>query len=453
MFAGPSYDVVVAGCGPVGAVLALQLGRAGLDVLVVDPVSEVFPAPRAVALDDEVLRLLDGLDLDPPLAHQVLAAPSVRFLGAGGRPLLTVDLGVVTPNGQPGLAFFRQPVLEESLRAALSACPSVTVALGCALTSYTASDTGVTVALSDGRAVTAGWLVGADGASSPVRRALGVGWRGPGAVGRWLVVDVAPALPGRGGFTYRCDPARPAVEMPLPGGHRFEWMLLPGETAAVLSVPSLLASAGVDPSSVSVLRAVGYTYAARAAARWRVGRVLLVGDAAHVMPPFAGQGLGAGVRDAVGLAWRLAAVCAGAPVGLLEGWERGRRAHVRRMTALSLVLGGVLETRSPVVARVRDAVLSALGRTPGVGGWLRRGGPRPRSALLPDPLVRRQDGTRVRLDTVLGPRTRSVSAAPGGVLLVGGTGPVVDESGAAHRVVRRRGGRVLVAPDRSVWPG
>jgi 3-(3-hydroxy-phenyl)propionate hydroxylase len=198
-----------------------------------------------------------------------------------------------------------------------------------------------------------------------------VPWRGHDPRHRWLVCDVVgPPVPDRQLFTYTCDPARPQVDMPVPGGHRWEWLLRgPGTPAA-----GELLARDADADALRVVRAVVYRFGARRAAQWRTGRVLLAGDAAHTMPPFAGQGLGAGLRDA----WALGALLprAGAAEDL-DAYQRLREPHLRRMTALSLFLGAVLQTGSPQAARTRDALLGSAFRAPLVGPWLRRGGPRP----------------------------------------------------------------------------
>lgn len=354
-----SYDVLVVGCGPVGAVLAARLSSAGLDVLVVERSVAVHPLPRAVAADDEVQELLSRV-APGCLSEAVLDVP-VRFLGARGQPVgaLRFPAGV---GGRPGLALFQQPALEARLRAVLS-CE---LRLGVALESWSQSSTHVTGVLSDGSSVRASWLVGCDGASSSVRSSAGIGWHGRD-LRRWLVVDVAGPVPAAG-FTYRCDPARPSVDMPLPGGHRWEWLLADDEPA--------FDPAPLLPSGVEVVRCVEYRYAARRAESWRAGRVLIAGDAAHTMPPFAGQGLGAGVRDA----WALGALL---PRGEVDRYEALRAPHVRAMTRLSIFLGAVLETRFRPASLVRDAALGTAFRTPFLGPWLGRGGPRSsRSGVL-----------------------------------------------------------------------
>jgi 3-(3-hydroxy-phenyl)propionate hydroxylase len=356
--------VLVVGCGPVGALLAARLGAAGLQVVVVDRAAEVHPLPRAVAADDEVQEIL--VRTVPGVLDGALRDVPVRFLGRDGRSV--GDLRFPTgAGGRPGLALFHQPTVESHLRAHLAGMPGVELLLGTGLTRWEQHDGGVTALLDDGSSVRAGWLVGCDGASSSVRTSAGIAWRGRD-LRRWLVVDVTGQVPGATGFTYRCDPARPSVDMPLPGGHRWEWQLAPGEDAFDPR-PRL-------PPEVEVVREVTYRYGARRAARWQQGRVLLAGDAAHTMPPFAGQGLGAGLRDA----WALGQLL---PRGRVERYQRLREPHVDAMRRLSLLLGTVLETGSLPAAAVRDGVLRAAFRAPVLGSWLDRGGPRnSRSGVL-----------------------------------------------------------------------
>lgn len=342
------YDVVVAGYGPVGAVLALRLGRAGLSVLVVDRAAEVFHLPRAVAADDEVQRILSlcGPGLVEPMLHDQV----VRFVSRSG------ELGRIRfpyAGGFCGLAFFHQPSLERRLRELVTA----QVRLGVELTGFRQDATGVTVSLGADR-VRCSWLVGCDGTSSTVRRLAEIPWQGRDLPQRWRVVDAEGAF--RDGFTYTCDPATPSVDMPVPGGHRWEFLLRTG--AAPPGVP------------LPVVRAVDYRFGARRAAVWRRGRVLLAGDAAHTMPPFAGQGLGAGIRDA----WALGALL---PADRVAEYQPLREPHVREMTRLSLLVGTVLQAARGTA--VRDALLSGAFRAPLLGPWLARGGPRrPSSGVL-----------------------------------------------------------------------
>ena len=254
------YDVLVVGYGPVGAVLAARLGALGLTALVVERERDAYALPRAVAADDEVQELLERTA--PGVLDGALTDPAVRFVDAARRPLGELRFPPGTA-GRPGLALFLQPVVEGRLRARVAALPGVEVRLGTELTGWRQDDAAVHARLSDGHAVRARWMVGCDGASSFVRRSAGVVWRGRDQRASWLLVDVEGTVPGRDRFTYTCDPARPQVDMPLPGGHRWEWLLAPGELAP--PVEPLLAR-DVDPGSVRILRALTYRYGARRAA-------------------------------------------------------------------------------------------------------------------------------------------------------------------------------------------
>jgi 3-(3-hydroxy-phenyl)propionate hydroxylase len=427
-----SHDVLIAGLGPVGAVAATLLGLHGVRVLVVDRGFEPYPLPRAIAFDGEALRILAALELGDGLpamnAHQ-----HVRFVGARGQMLAEVAFEDEA-NGMPGLSFFLQPELERALRDGLARQPTVDVALGWELEGFADDGDGVMATLrhADGgarRSVAASHLLGCDGASSMVRRRLGIGFGGSTYEERWLVVDLASDSPiaHLPYYTAHCDPARPFVDMPSPGGHRFEWMLHPGEPAERIADPAnvrRLLSAHVDPDAVEVLRAVVYTFHARVAERWRDRRTFLLGDAAHAMPPFAGQGLASGLGDASNLAWKLAAVLDGrAGDALLDSYERERRPHVQAMIHLNRFLGAVLQTRDARLALARDTVLATAARMPAVGGWLRGGGPKPDPVLprrarprlvgrraaaggmrIPRARLRAIDGRVERLDDVLGHR-------------------------------------------------
>jgi len=358
------WQVLISGCGPVGAVLAARLGALGVHTLILERDPAPYPLPRAVAADDEVQLLLSRTA--PGLLDGALGDQQVRLLDARRRLLGEIAFPR-SEQGFSGLAFFHQPTLEQRLRAHLATLPTVEVRLGAELAGFSQDGTTVTAALADSTTVTADWLVGCDGASSAVRRGAGLAWRGRDLAPRWLVADVRGSVADRQRFTYTCDPVRPQVDLPVPGGHRWEWLLRSDPVAGGRDPDPLELIRRDTVAPVKVVRAVTYRFGARRAEHWSAGRVLLAGDAAHTMPPFAGQGLGAGIRDAWSLAWRLAADDP-------SGYEAERAPHVRQMTRLSLLLGAVLQASHGAPAR--DALLRGAFAAPGLGPWLARGGPR-----------------------------------------------------------------------------
>lgn len=391
--------------------------------------------PRAIATDDEVLRTLLRLPGGAAMVGDMDLLQRVVFTDGRGRVITTLAQGE-SDLRLPRLAFFDSPRLQAALMAEVARLPSVRVETGCTLTGLRQDEHGVTAVVRDAaatRELRAAWLVGADGAHSAVRELLGVGFPGRGGRARWLVVDLDTdqPLPGQPHMRFACDPAGPWLSLPRPGGHRLELALSAGATDADATAPArvrelvqrVVTEPLLDAGEVRIRRAAVYDHATRAATSWRAGRVLLAGDAAHTMPPFAGQGLSAGLRDADALAWRLALAVRGlAGTGALDAWERERRAHVAAMTRLSLFVGSIVETRSRPGAAVRDVAMRGLDATPLVRRWWRAGGPKPSAALparsvapllagrstgegllLPRPRVRDARGRLHDVDDVLGP--------------------------------------------------
>jgi 3-(3-hydroxy-phenyl)propionate hydroxylase len=415
-----AYDVAVVGLGPVGGLLALLLGQHGLRVVAVDREPAPYPLPRAIATDDEVLRLLRALPDGQEILDAMLLDCSVAFTGSSGRLLTRLRFRGSGPD-LPGLATFHQPTLERQIRARLHRLPDVEVRCGVAVVEVTQDADGCSVLVADGPPVRASYVVGCDGASSIVRRSADLPMNGRRFRQRWLVVD-SDRLPAAGHendtVTFACSPAQPTVSLPRPSGHRWEFLLRARESVDQDSTVALLRAAGADAGDILLARSAVYTYSAAVAEAWRNGRVLLAGDAAHLMPPFAGQGVSAGLRDAASLAWRLDLVVRGiAAETLLDGYQAERAPHVQAMTRLALFTGSVVQTRSAVVARVRDVALRAVDRAPVAGHWLRSGGPRirvrlPRRSrltagagrLLPAVQVRQREGRLVPLDLLVAGR-------------------------------------------------
>lgn len=342
-------EVLVVGFGPVGAAIANLLGRYGVRTLAIDAATDIFPQPRAIALDNEALRILQSVGL-PEGSFNTIAIPEVRYLSPYVGQLARLETGGCL-DGHPKLVTFYQPELEAALRARVGSYPHVTVALGVELIEFTEESDGVHARLRDEfgteRTVHAQYLIGADGAKSIVRKALGVGFDGRTYVEDWLIVDAKLASSSIDHIEFLCDPRRPAPHMPAPGGRqRWEFMLHPGESREEMERPEKvreLLSPWGSPDDMEVERTAVYRFHARTVERFQKGRVFLAGDAAHITPPFAGQGLVAGLRDAANLSWKLAWVLHGrAEPGILESYDQERRPHAKAMIDLARFLGRII---------------------------------------------------------------------------------------------------------------
>ncbi|MFF3941065.1 bifunctional 3-(3-hydroxy-phenyl)propionate/3-hydroxycinnamic acid hydroxylase MhpA [Streptomyces phaeofaciens] len=421
-----SADVVIVGYGPVGAMVANLLGQAGIRTIVFERDVEPHSMPRAGATDDEVLRVFQAAGLADQLLPLLDLGQSTQFRSARNDPLVTMRPRGGR-NGFPKLAFFYQPDLERVLHEGIARYPHVTVRMGVRVEGLHEDDDGVTVWARGGAhgrqtATRARYVVACDGGRSTVRNLRRIEFTGSTYAQPWLVVDAELEAPLTDvtSFQFIGDPDRPAVTLPLPGTHhRWEFMVLPGEDRtefATVENARRLISPWVDPDRITILRHIVYTFHARTAARWRSGRVLLAGDAAHLMPPFAGQGLSSGLRDAHNLAWKLAAVIADdADPSLLDSYETERRPHVTRMTWLTRFSGAMVQTRHRRVAMVRDAILTKMARLP----YFTEGrfkpdlryssgafetSPRRAGAghAFPQPTVRTSEGRMVPLDDLIG---------------------------------------------------
>ena len=365
-------DVLVVGLGPVGATLANLLGQQGLRVLAVERDAEVYPLPRAAHFDAEIMRVWQGIGILPEVMAVSRVAPAYEFRTAKGEVLLRFDLGAVTL--APGFApswMFNQPDLERALRAKLATYPRVDVRLGVRLEGFDAvPDGGVTASIVDAsgqvQTVRATYLVACDGASSPVRKALQIEHFDYGFDEPWLVIDTQVKRSGRVPDLNLqiCDPVRPTTCVLMgPGRHRWEFMIRPGEDPQDFlddkRIASLLAS-WVSDGDVVIDRKAVYRFHGLVAKEWRRGPVLLAGDAAHQTPPFAGQGMCSGIRDAVNIAWKLGHVLRGeAGEKVLDTYQTEREPHVRAFTESAIAMGRIVCTADPEMAAQRDAVMLA----------------------------------------------------------------------------------------------
>ncbi|MFJ6673935.1 bifunctional 3-(3-hydroxy-phenyl)propionate/3-hydroxycinnamic acid hydroxylase [Actinosynnema sp. NPDC091369] len=415
------FDVVVVGCGPVGALTANLLGARGVRTLVVERDTAPHRQPRAFSCDDEALRIYQQAGLLDEVAKDMHAPRRAEYVNAKGRAFATIALDEVDFGlGSGPLHFFDQPRLEAALRAGLDRFPHVTLRTGVELMRLTQDDEAATVVLRDvgtdeETAVRAKYVLGCDGARSTTRVAAGITLTGTSYAEPWLAVsgDVAPGAVRVPDTTFVCDWRRPAFVSPGAfDTYRLEFMLRPDEDPAAMTEPGTVArlvAPYVDPDRFTVTRAVVYTFHHLVAERWRDRRVFLLGDAAHQMPPFLGQGLCSGLRDAANLTWKLAlALGPGDHDALLDGYEAERRPHTEEMARTSVRLGRVFLVRNRVAAFARDVVLRAVQTVPRVRRLVRHFEFKPLPALpdgrvmFPQPEVV-VGGVRRLLDDVLGP--------------------------------------------------
>ncbi len=369
-------DVLIVGLGPVGATLANLLGQQGFRVLAVERDTTVYPLPRAAHFDAEIMRIWQGLGLLNEAMSVSRRAPAYEFRNAKGEILLRYDLDevIVAPGFAPSW-MFNQPDLERALRAKLADYPTVETRLGArfeGLEHIGADHIRATITDASGKpeTVEARFVVGCDGASSPVRKALGIAHFDYGFDEPWLVIDAQVKRPERmpNLNLQICDPVRPTTCVLMgPGRHRWEFMIRPGEDAQSFLDDRRIAELlkpWINDGDVEIDRKAVYRFHGLVANEWRRGRIILAGDAAHQTPPFAGQGMCSGIRDAVNLAWKLAHVLRGeASDALLDTYQTEREPHVRAVTETAIAMGRVVCIADPEAAAQRDAGMLAVRAT------------------------------------------------------------------------------------------
>ncbi|MEV6926114.1 bifunctional 3-(3-hydroxy-phenyl)propionate/3-hydroxycinnamic acid hydroxylase [Dactylosporangium sp. NPDC051485] len=493
--------VVVVGAGPVGVAAAILLAQRGVPCLVLDRYAEPYPLPRAVHLDDEVLRILQELGIAEAFLQVSRPGLGLRLLDGRHRVMAEFRRDESAgPHGYPQANMFDQPDLERLLRARMAELPAIEfvgdaevfaidhprpapesiaqaaaagpTAAGLAAEGLAAEGAAVAGAavvryrtLTDGveHATPAAAVLGCDGANSTVRELIGARRVDLRFAERWLVVDGVcdEDLDAWGGVHQVCDPRRAATFMQL-GPRRYRWEFRLFDHEPPVDADALLAL-WLGSAGVRIVRRAEYTFRAGLADRWRAGRVFLLGDAAHQTPPFIGQGLGAGLRDACNLAWKLATDLAtpGGAEDLLDSYERERAPHVRAQIRLAIVAGWAMTGGQDRAAAVRRVVLGAVWRLPGLKGLALRstspplrgvGRGRRAGTLCPQPRVV-LDGREMWLDEALGPgwailHTGAPSATLEGARELRVT-PELDPSGTLRRWLRGR--TAILRPDRVVF--
>ncbi|MEU7427056.1 bifunctional 3-(3-hydroxy-phenyl)propionate/3-hydroxycinnamic acid hydroxylase [Streptomyces sp. NPDC040750] len=505
MKAASRRPVVIIGGGPVGVTAALLLARHGVPSLILERHRDIYPLPRAVVVDDEIRRILQSVGIHEEFAALARPAPGLRLLDARRRVIAEFPRVMDGLHGFPQLSMFNQPELERLLRDALARRPECELWSGVEVVSVTQSDTPNTGAPDDPTGAVrvtfrrggsdeeehlwADAVLGCDGAGSLTREAIGAVWEDLHFQESWRVIDVRTSRSVRTweGAEQICCPTRPATFMRVSEDrYRWEFRLADDENLdgpdgwerlreLVAPWVDLPASQGDD---FEVIRQAQYTFQARLADRWRKGHVFLLGDAAHLTPPFVGQGLCSGLRDAYNLTWKLARVLRqSAPEDLLDTYELERRPHARHAIRVAVAVGWAMTGGQDRAAAFRRAVVGAVCRIPGVteavsrdlspalaAGPLVRRRPRLTGRVLagnfcPQPWVR-HDGGRVRLDDVLGDSFAVLTAVPPTARMTAVATALdaqtihvddLDDDGTLARwLARGRADAVLLRPDRVV---
>lgn len=375
----PDYDVAIIGYGPVGQALAAMLGQAGYRVGVFERWPTLYPLPRACVVDDEAMRILQSVAVAEPFSKMTVpTGGEYLWQNAAGQTLYHFRYPRDGVSGWPSRSLIYQPDLEATLDRRVKSLPQIDVHQGFEAVGLRADANGVDLDVErcavgaggrlrctgEQRHFRARWVVGCDGANSFVRRSAGIPWTDLGFRADWLVVDVIPNDPTREldmpEAAQICDPARPITLMRRMGLRHVRWemMLLPGEDAAEISRHERvwpMISRWIQPHEGRIDRAAVYTFQSGVADAWRNGRVLLAGDAAHLMPPFLGQGLCSGLRDARALFWRMDDVLSGrSSEGVLDSYEQERSPHVQAVIERAVALGKVVCITDPAEAARRD---------------------------------------------------------------------------------------------------
>lgn len=462
------FDVVIVGMGPVGATLACLLGRAGLSIAILDRETVIFDKPRAIVLDHEALRVLQFCGLSDEFFASVVPHTGTNFIGVDGQLIKLFDPKAPPFElGWPPNVMFIQPELEEALTEAMARQPGISARRGWNVSGITQDEHGVTLDVTNDAGIVqvlgADWVVGADGANSLVRQIAGLALEDLDFAEWWVVIDAWLTtdieLPRK--TTQYCQPRRPATYVVGPRNlRRWEIKLLPGEEPADFRTDEgarRLLKDFVDVGSLDLWRTAVYRFRATTARAWRNRRLLIAGDAAHTMPPFLAQGLCAGIRDTINLAWKLVHVIRGADASLLDTYGDERGPHVRQIVHHAKEFGLIIGELDADRAARRDAELEAALRNgtatterqafvPGLQGGLLDQESSAAGTLFVQPMIETEYGQDL-MDNVVGPDFLIVASTSEALTLdrelaedwaaIGGRRFVLADAAVADRTIER----------------
>jgi 3-(3-hydroxy-phenyl)propionate hydroxylase len=443
----PFFSVIIVGAGPTGLAAGNLLGMMGIDTLILERNPGLSNDPKAISIDDEGLRICQAMGLHHAVMEHALLDVEAHYIS--GKRLLARVVATSKPNGFPLISTFHQPALEAILRNGLKRYSCVSIQFQSEVERFEQHDEGVIVTVTTpggdppSRLIECAYLLACDGGKSGVRRDLNIPMRGSTYTQKWLVNDTEQDPDTTSAIKFFCNPDRPAVTVPAPQlRRRWEFMLLPGEIEEDLlqegRANQLIRQSG-GPFAPHIKRSVVYTFHASSAATYARGRVFLLGDAAHMMPPFGGQGMNCGLRDAYNLCWKLRLALQGqAHPTLLHTYSVERRQHTQQLIRLSTFLCNIVMPTSRPLALLRDTLFRALNTIPPIRRFLSEAGikPQPRytrgfllfhpawtrliassitpiiasvtaasmtGKMLPQPEIVSNTGKNVLLDSVLGP--------------------------------------------------
>lgn len=422
------FPVAIVGAGPVGLTVANLLAQYGVHAILIEKTPGTSLHPRAQTIDDESLRTLQTFGCAARFEPSLRPAQGSNYYDENGECFAQVGAG------PKNFGFFKrnymlQQQLDALLLTNLDSAPCIEQAFNTRLEEFSSDESGVELVLSDKRRVRCDYLVACDGGQSGIRKSLGIAMQGWTYEQDWIVLDAVDDPDTETISRFYCDPVRPAVSIASPNhGRRYEFMLLPGEDRdEALSddhLAQLLAPFRPwDPDKIT--RRAVYTFHARIAEQLQHGRVFLLGDAAHLTPPFAGQGMNAGIRDAQNLAWKLGMVCgSGASSAILESYASERRGPIWAMIQLAVAMGEFVMPVGQEQVALKNSLLKSLERFPQAKEWLfqMRFKPKPRyqagvfvdlgaqaveaslvGEMLPQPRVLNATGDDCLLDDLMGP--------------------------------------------------